>query len=283
MSKKNSLSKVVIVIITKTIGDSGWAPWVSAGSYIFVAKSTFGERHLLQSAKWLWHGRRFKVWWTDQIDRAARLAEYADNTCKEELLIHKNKNERSLELSRKAAIEANFPCPIGVSYFPFQNVGIQYMLERKNTLLGDEMGTGKTVQAAGFINVVKEIEFVLIICPNTIKINWKRELEKWLVRKMKIEIANSQYLPDPTTCNIVIMNYETARKFCYKPTTREKNSAIKKDQEKLSELYDKMEKTKLNLEYYEGFETEKTDRLKELLSEQEEAWLKTTEKISGKN
>jgi hypothetical protein len=48
------------------------------------------------------------------------------------------------------------PCPEGLSYFPYQSEGIEFALQRPGTLLGDEMGTGKTIQTCGLINALSD-------------------------------------------------------------------------------------------------------------------------------
>lgn len=49
-------------------------------------------------------------------------------------------------------------------------------------LLADEQGTGKTVQACGVINYMKMAPHrILVVCPASLRINWTRELDKWLV------------------------------------------------------------------------------------------------------
>ena len=69
--------------------------------------------------------------------------------------------------------------PPDEDYIGFQRTGIMEMLIRNNVLLGDEMGVGKTIQALGVINALKP-EFVLIICPNSLRENWRRESLKWI-------------------------------------------------------------------------------------------------------
>lgn len=269
------------MVITKIIGDKTWASWVPDGGDIYVAESSFTEKDLLKAARFLWHGNSYRCWWTDNVDNACKLAEYADNTCRDELISLKNNRSRSLELSRLGSIDALFPCPENLSYLPFQNVGIQYAIERKNTLIGDSMGLGKTIQSIGFINTLKEIEYVLIICPNTIKINWKRELDKWLVRSMTVEIATSQHLPDPTKGNIIIMNYETARKFCYCPTEREINAKKKSDRAMVSKLEYEIERCNINKN--NGLHTYKTlEELNKEIEEKEERLLKLIIKLENK-
>lgn len=131
------------MVLTKIPGDSTWAPWVNDSSNIYILESEFDERHIPKEAKFRWHGYKYRKWWTDSIDVASKLAEYADHTCREELLSIKYQREQSFELSKKASIDREFKAPDGLKYFPFQNAGIQYMLNRTNTLLADNMGLGK--------------------------------------------------------------------------------------------------------------------------------------------
>lgn len=121
------------------------------------------------------------------------------------------------QLSRKATTDFNPPCNDGLSYLPFQRAGIQFainaMLPERGCLIGDEMGLGKTIQAIGFVNSKPEINRVLIICPNTLKINWRNELNKWLVRPLKVGIqyAGQPYVGD--LVDVLLINYDIVSKF----------------------------------------------------------------------
>lgn len=87
------------------------------------------------------------------------------------------------------------PAPVGLNYLPYQVEGIQFAKDRPACLIGDEMGLGKTIQAIGWINCHPEIETVLVVCPATLKINWARELDKWLVSPcLDITIINYDQL-----------------------------------------------------------------------------------------
>ena len=68
--------------------------------------------------------------------------------------------------------------------------------------------THNTIQAIGLINLLHPAS-VLIVCPASLKLNWKRECEKWLVEQRTISVVNQQY------CNteIVICNYDILKKF----------------------------------------------------------------------
>lgn len=63
-------------------------------------------------------------------------------------------------------------------YLGYQNAGIDYGVSRGNVLIGDEPGLGKTVQALGIANET-EAKSLLIVCPASIRLNWKRELGNW--------------------------------------------------------------------------------------------------------
>lgn len=106
-----------------------------------------------------------------------------------------------------AAIDV--PAPAGLSYLPYQKAGIAYAMGRRDTLIGDEMGLGKTIQALGLINADPSIKNVLVICPASLKINWQREMERWLVRPMSVGVTNGGAFPDT---DIVIVNYDILAK-----------------------------------------------------------------------
>lgn len=100
--------------------------------------------------------------------------------------------EAKIEASRATDADVDLPKPDGLEYLGYQKAGIAWALNQNNILIGDEMGLGKTIQAIGIINADSSIKNVLIVCPASIKINWKRELEKWLVRTYEISIINSK-------------------------------------------------------------------------------------------
>jgi len=71
----------------------------------------------------------------------------------------------------------------------------------------------------GIINAIKEINRVLVVCPASLKINWKRESEKWLIPgRFNIEIAESKLFPYYS--NFVIINYDILGK--HRESLREK-------------------------------------------------------------
>lgn len=177
------------------------------GKDTFVARSTFDERMIPKQAGFRWNPAQ-KVWWTDDPEKAAKLAEYCDEAASAVIKEALAKKEILREASRATDADIDVPAPDGLSYLPFQRGGIAYAMSRETVLIGDEMGLGKTIQALGIINADANAKSVLIICPASLRLNWKREAEKWLVRPMTVEVAGNEY----PTADVVIINYDILKK-----------------------------------------------------------------------
>ena len=118
-----------------------------------------------------------------------------------------------LEKSQAVDSDKNYPClAAGLDYYGYQKAGIEYCLDKDNILIGDEMGLGKTVQAIGVINVNKP-KNVLIVSPASLKLNWKKELETWLVDQRDIQVIMSGKDSLDEKQDIVIINYDVLQKY----------------------------------------------------------------------
>ena len=115
--------------------------------------------------------------------------------------------EESRAMSRATDADIEIPRPEGMEYFPFQKAGIAYAITRRATLFGDEPGLGKTCQAIGVINCTPAARRIFIGCPASLKLNWRRELEMWLVRKRPILIGGPRVFTAMAD-GIVILNYD---------------------------------------------------------------------------
>lgn len=98
------------------------------------------------------------------------------------------------ELSRKhdGELEDNLPIPAGLVPFPYQNAGYNFMKNAEfRAILADDMGLGKTIQAILVMIAVREEGPILVSCPASVKLNWKREVEKW-IPGVKVEVLNGR-------------------------------------------------------------------------------------------
>lgn len=176
----------------------------------WIARCSYEQREIPKSAGFRWDPAN-KQWYTTSADVAAKLMD-PDGAAKV-LAEHQAKQaarQDKIVLSRASDAEVDLPCPEGLAYLPYQRAGIAAALDRENVLFGDEMGLGKTIQAIGVINADPTIKKVLIICPASLKLNWRRELQKWLTRKMSIVIAKKG--AEVGYCDITIVNYDILTK-----------------------------------------------------------------------
>jgi SWI/SNF-related matrix-associated actin-dependent regulator 1 of chromatin subfamily A len=102
-----------------------------------------------------------------------------------------------------------------------QKEAIQKLVENKKFILADDMGLGKT-SVAVMAALETGAKKILIVCPATLKINWKREIENYTDRS--IFIAESKSFS--TEHDFVIINYDIIKNF--HSTKEKKNSDMMK-------------------------------------------------------
>jgi SWI/SNF-related matrix-associated actin-dependent regulator 1 of chromatin subfamily A len=132
-------------------------------------------------------------------------------------------------LPKAALIKDNTVKDVLVDYSKYSNrpplehqkEAIQKLLENKKFILADSMGLGKTTSAiiAALETGAKKI---LIICPATLKINWKREIENYSDRP--IYIAEGKNFS--TEHDFVIANYDIIKNF-HDPKKKDESKILK--------------------------------------------------------
>jgi len=95
--------------------------------------------------------------------------------------------------------------PDGMELYSFQCESTSFCLRHNKVILAEEAGLGKTPICIAVMNVDKP-EKTLIVCPATLKYNWKAELERWSTRKPSIAIANGDDCD--VTKDVLIINYD---------------------------------------------------------------------------
>lgn len=103
-----------------------------------------------------------------------------------------------------------------ITPFPYQLKGVQYILDKKRVIIGDQMGLGKTGQAIMGITLANAFP-CLVICPATLKENWRREVIKWTDKRAFILDDASknrwEFLIDRGQYDFFIVNYESLHKY----------------------------------------------------------------------
>lgn len=92
--------------------------------------------------------------------------------------------------------------------YEYQKEGVKFLLERKKCVLADDMGLGKTYQTI-IAALESNCKKILIICPASLKLNWKKELINFVDEDQISVIKGSEWNPKKFT----IINYDILKKF----------------------------------------------------------------------
>ena len=132
-------------------------------------------------------------------------------------------------LPKAAVIKDNTVKDVVINYDKYSNrpplehqkEAIQKLVENKKFILADDMGLGKTTST-----IIAALEAsskkVLIICPATLKINWKREIENYSDKS--IYIAEGKNFS--TDADFVIINYDIIKNF-HDPKKKDDSEILK--------------------------------------------------------
>jgi len=158
----------------------------------YLAQTRYEERHAIKAAGvWHWNPTA-KKWWTGHGHDVVALVAHCDETALEQVRKHVATMAEKLRASALSAVDFAVPAPTGCEYRPFQGAGVKYIDDTNGrTLLGDQMGLGKTIQALGWINL-RNPDHVTVVCPASIVPVWKMEAEKWLVEDRTIRVLHGR-------------------------------------------------------------------------------------------
>ncbi|MGI8978041.1 MAG: DEAD/DEAH box helicase [Pirellulaceae bacterium] len=96
---------------------------------------------------------------------------------------------------------------------PYQMDGVAFAVGAGRAVLADDMGLGKTIQAVGVAEMLAReanIKKVLIVCPASLKSQWRNEIHKFCDRDVQLvsggaKVRGDQYQSD---CFFTACNYE---------------------------------------------------------------------------
>ncbi len=100
---------------------------------------------------------------------------------------------------------------LGGELKPFQRAGVSYLLAQRRAFLADEQGLGKTIEALATIEADDAYPAV-VVCPASLKLNWLRELERWLPQRSAQAFvgtgARTDRGPALVPADVTIVNYD---------------------------------------------------------------------------
>lgn len=99
-----------------------------------------------------------------------------------ELVISERERLQRAELVENIYTDEALNAMLTTQLYPYQKEGVRFAVRAGKAIIADEMGLGKTVQAICCAEIYlreKMAESVLIVCPNSLKYQWKKEIEKF--------------------------------------------------------------------------------------------------------
>lgn len=97
------------------------------------------------------------------------------------ILEQRDKRKREKFLSEPQA-DTLIDSLLKVRLFPYQKEGIRFAYRAGKSIIADEMGLGKTIQAIGTAELMRKqgiISSALVLCPTSLKYQWKKEIERF--------------------------------------------------------------------------------------------------------
>lgn len=94
--------------------------------------------------------------------------------------------------------------------YPYQADGVAFLLSKKRVILADDMGLGKTRQAIVAMEAACAEGLILVVCPASLKLNWKREI-LMVDPNASIEVIGYDKT-SPDTPRWIIVNYDLLKR-----------------------------------------------------------------------
>lgn len=181
----------------------------------FVAEADF-DKELVGIMRSL-AGRRFER--EDKTDRfplseagaasARALIEKHEFTPTGEVLSEIERLTPSLGIGKEEAMErlSELGQGFGGELRDFQREAVEYALRKEGrALIGDDMGLGKTIEALAAVHAAEAYP-AAIVCPASVKINWRREAEKWLPEEKSVRVLSGRE-GEPSEADVTVINYD---------------------------------------------------------------------------
>lgn len=106
-----------------------------------------------------------------------------------------------------------------IKYRDYQKTGIRFLMQRSGAILGDDMGSGKTLQslsAALFLYDKGLVDKILIVCPTSLVINWQAECAKFFNLETYAHFGEKRKTERFMEESLIITTYQTLAIDCDK-------------------------------------------------------------------
>ncbi len=131
-----------------------------------------------------------------------------EDSVREKILELTKKSTELLVQSTSTDADINIPTLNG-TLMPYQKAGVAYAGSVGRCLIADQMGLGKTVEAIAALEY-RDAFPAIIVCPASLKENWKREINKWLPHRTVNILSGKGNIAN---VDVNIVNYDIVGRF----------------------------------------------------------------------
>ena len=119
----------------------------------------------------------------------------------------------------------------GRCLYPHQEDAVKFLTSKKKAILADVMGFGKTTSAI-VAALEDKYQKVLIVCPASVKITWKKELMRYVDEEDITIVEGSKWKENRFT----IINYDILKNFYEIPTEMVKSTSLELQDGKVTKV-----------------------------------------------
>ena len=119
----------------------------------------------------------------------------------------------------------------GRCLYPHQEDAVKFLTSKKKAILADVMGFGKTTSAI-VAALEDKYQKVLIVCPASVKITWKKELMRYVDEEEITIVEGSKWKENRFT----IINYDILKNFYEIPTEMVKSTSLELQDGKVTKV-----------------------------------------------
>ena len=196
---------------------------------------------IVKVADW-WGESQKNIWGTDFVPQKIKITWFLGETDSlyHFFCIYRQSQDRAVEVfAPKKAILTDFTSvdwkTLDIDFtpynalsqrtlYPYQEEGVKFLVAKKKGILADEMGSGKSVTSI-VASLVGGYEKILIICPASLKTNWRKELNYYVKDEDITIVEGSKWKENKYT----IINYDILKNFYEVPTETVRSKRLEMD------------------------------------------------------
>jgi len=182
--------------------------------YFNYSKAKVADIKKIQGRRYIPNGQYWEVPLSQVMDVRVFAERYGisiSDSCERVMYDFKNNLEQSYDARR-----VELDILLKMELYDYQTVGVDYSVRVQRAWIADQMGLGKSSQAIAYGVKINKPPYI-IICPKSLRLNWKNEIEMWTNKKAIIADHKNMRMihrfVEMGQVDFLITNYEGIKSF----------------------------------------------------------------------